>query len=158
MPVKPTEPIALELKDGQSSAEAWDGYFVRHKGDSANEALALDGQIRATAHVLSEKESYADIVTMLQSAIRNSLAQPWMYEALGLAMMATDAPQSDVERALMSAVDLTNSQDEAMNLAVYMARVGLDRRALLLFARDCVCESIPTRALCVGTRLCQTAG
>ncbi len=95
---------------------------------------------------------------MLQSAIRHSLAQPWMYEALGLAMMATDAPQSDVERALMSAVDLTNSQDEAMNLAVYMARVGLDRRALQLFREIGVCESIPTGALRDGTRLCQTAG
>ena len=70
---------------------------------------------------------------MLQSAIRNSLVQPWMYEALGLAMLATDTPQIEVERALMSAVDLTNSQDDAMDLAVYMARIGLDRRALSLF-------------------------
>ncbi len=83
--------------------------------------------------MLSEQEKFSDIVAMIQSAIRHSLAQPWMYEALGLAMMASDAPQSEVERALMSAVDMTNSQDEAMEVAVYMARVGLDRRALQLF-------------------------
>ena len=51
-------------------------------------------------------EKYADIVPMISAAMRSPHGQPWMYEALALAMLAADYPQSDVERALMSAVDL----------------------------------------------------
>jgi hypothetical protein len=133
MAVKSAKPIVLETKEGQSKAEAWDAYFRRERGDSPEKAMELDAQIRATAKVLADQEAYADIVTLFQSAIRHSLAQPWMYHPLSLALMATDAPQSEVERTLMSFVDLTNSQDEAMRTAVYMSSIGLDQPALKLF-------------------------
>ena len=131
--VKPSEPIRLELKDGQSTAEAWDAYFASQKRDNPEQVTQLDAQIRATAKVLSEKESYfghRDHVVRGHSQFAGAALD---VRAAGLALMATDAPESDVERALMSAVDMTNSQDDAMNLAVYMARIGLDRRALQLF-------------------------
>ena len=87
-----------ERKEGQSKAEAWDAYFRRRtwgqprKGDGVGRSDPGHGQ------GLADQEAYADIVTMLQSAIRHSLAQPWMYHPLSLALMATDAPQTEVER------------------------------------------------------------
>jgi len=133
VPVALGTPIALEIAPGQSVADAWDAHFAACQRDLPGKALELDGQIRATARELSGQEKYADIVALLQSAMRNALAQPWMYEALGLAMLASDAPEAEVERVLMSAVDMSTSLDAAMDVAIYMARVGLDRRALHLF-------------------------
>ncbi|MHB8972729.1 MAG: hypothetical protein ACYC3X_20295 [Pirellulaceae bacterium] len=43
MAVKPTAPITLEIKNGQSSAEAWDAYFARHKGEGVEAMLEMDG-------------------------------------------------------------------------------------------------------------------
>lgn len=53
-----------------------------------------------------------------------------MYEALGLAMQANQAPPEELERALMSAVDFANSEDEMLFIAAYMHKAGLYKRAL----------------------------
>jgi hypothetical protein len=42
-------------------------------------------------------------------------------------------PRADVERALMSAADFSTNPDEMMYLGRYMARLGLDARALKMF-------------------------
>ena len=97
-------------------------------------------------------------MTMLQASMRHSQAQPWMYEALALAMLAGDYPQSEVERALMSAVDMSSDLDVMMDIAIYMARLGLDRRALQLFREVAFMQSVPSRTVRVGTGLRQAAG
>ncbi len=70
---------------------------------------------------------------MLRASMRHSQTQPWMYEALALAMLAGDYPQIEVERALMSAVDMSSDLDVMMDIAIYMGRLGLDRRAYQMF-------------------------
>jgi hypothetical protein len=66
-----------------------------------------------------------------------------MYEGLGLAMQAANQSKSEIERALMSAVDFAANTDELMHAALYMARIGLDQRALRLFRQAANLE--PTR-------------
>ncbi len=132
VPTQPVEPIVVTPSGDQSPDDAWDNFFAQHQGDSAESAQLLDLRIRATAREFSSREKYADIVPMISAAIRSSQGQPWMYEALALAMLAADCPRSDVERALMSAVDLSSEMDTMMDIAIYMARVGLDQRALQL--------------------------
>jgi hypothetical protein len=72
-----------------------------------------------------------------------------MYESLGLAIQAKCMldkeldMQDELERALMSAVDFSNTPEDVMLVAIYMTRVGLDKRALSLFQE--VAEAAPTR-------------
>ena len=64
---------------------------------------------------------------MIRAALRNGQPQPWMYEAMGLAMQAGGSRKPEIERALMSAVDFGDSSDDLMYVAQYMARSGLER-------------------------------
>jgi hypothetical protein len=79
------------------------------------------------------QEKYQDVTVLLMAALRNGFPQTWMYEGLGLAMKASGAPDSEVERALMSVVDFSGSLEETMYVAEYMRQLGLDRRALQLY-------------------------
>jgi hypothetical protein len=56
-----------------------------------------------------------------------------MYEGLGLAMKAAGKSNDDIERALLSALDFTNQPVDMVYVASYLARLGLDRRALSLY-------------------------
>ena len=61
-----------------------------------------------------------------------------MYEALVLAMQITGESQNQIERALMSSVDLSGQPDEVLEAANYMANNGMEVRAMKLlrsFAR-----------------------
>ena len=56
-----------------------------------------------------------------------------MFEALGLAMQADQRSLPEIERALMSALDFVHGPTDMMYLAQYLARAGLNQRALQLF-------------------------
>jgi len=127
------EPIELQRAEGESLDEAWDRFFRQHDGITVEQAQVLDSRFRATARELSRKEKYDEIVAMLQASMRHAQAQPWMYEALGVAMLAGDYPQLEVERALTSAMDMSHDLDVMMSVAMYLARLEHDRRALDLF-------------------------
>ena len=66
-----------------------------------------------------------------------------MYEALGLALQAQQAPAEEVERAIMSAADLSGNAEEIMLAAVYLARLGHESRALKLLQE--VAQTNPSR-------------
>lgn len=74
-----------------------------------------------------------EIVVLTQAATRAGSPQPWMYEAMSIAMLASGAPVEEVERALMSAVDFSSNDDEILHVAAYMSRIGLESRALKLY-------------------------
>jgi hypothetical protein len=86
---------------------------------------------------------FDELTAMLQAALRRGQPQPWMYEALALAMQANEAPQADLERVLMSAVDFSEDVDGAMLVGVYMAQIGLDERALAVFRE--ISSAVPHR-------------
>ena len=97
-------------------------------------------QLNSAARRLVEAENYAaaqekfdEIVVLIRAALRHNQPQSWMYEAITLAMLAGDAPLSEVERALMSAVDFSRNDEEVLHIASYMNYLGLNERALKLY-------------------------
>ena len=75
---------------------------------------------------------------MINSALRQGQPQPWMYEAMGLAMQLNGNPKDQIERTLMSAVDFGDNADDYMYVAQYMARIGLEKRDAMpmIFSTD----------------------
>ena len=140
-------PIRLERQKGETAYKAWNRYFANQKNRSAVDRFMHDRRVRETVRQLqskaqarlqaedgpSAKAKLDEIVVLIQAALRHSHGQPWMYEAMSLSMAANDAPASEIERALMSAVDLSSNDEEVFYVASYMARLGLNERALKLY-------------------------
>jgi hypothetical protein len=128
---------------GQSQAEAWDAYFA----SAAARLDALDDQARApavreflrqvrrTSGDLMQEKEFAQVAVLLQAALRHGHVEPWMYDGLGLALQAAQAPAEEVERALLSAADFADSPEDLMYVAAYMDHSGLHRRALDLLVQ-----------------------
>ncbi|HUE71967.1 MAG TPA: hypothetical protein VMP01_13860, partial [Pirellulaceae bacterium] len=139
----------LTLASGQS----WDQFFAAQKQRLAKLELAARGMkddspeakalasaanqlasaVRQTVRDLMHEKKYAGVAEMLQSALRQGFVDSWMYEAMALAMQADHADPAEIERALLSAVDLATSQDQVLFIAEYLSRFGLHARALSLY-------------------------
>jgi hypothetical protein len=128
--------IELAVAADANLNDAWFDYFAGHSDTS-------DEQVRETTRQLMKARNFSSCIAMIQAALSNGLAQPWMYEALGLAMIAGGHNKTEIERALMSAVDFADSPDELMYAAQYMARNGLEKRSLSIFRQ--VSEADPLR-------------
>jgi hypothetical protein len=121
-----------------SGASGWDTYFAGQKGqlqsaaDSSAAYRNLMANVRETVRDLMAKKKYGEVTTLLQAALRNGQVESWMFEAMGLAMQADGAAPEDLERALMSAVDFAESDEDVLFIAAYMTHIGLHKRALAL--------------------------
>jgi tetratricopeptide (TPR) repeat protein len=102
-----------------------DDYFAAHQPAPA----ALREAVRSR---MSNRQ-YGQVVALIQAALRHGQVQPWMYEAMVLAMQAAERPDEEIERAVMSAVDFAQNSLDLMYLGIYLQRLGLQPRALQLF-------------------------
>ena len=103
-----------------------------------SQQFVAPGDVRATVRKLMKDEQPKEVVEVIMAAIDNGQAQGWMYEALVLAMQVSGESQIQIERALMSGVDLSGDPDDVLVAANYMAANGMEARALKLlrsFAR-----------------------
>ncbi|MGD9648158.1 MAG: hypothetical protein AB7U73_20780, partial [Pirellulales bacterium] len=123
-PAKP-KAIKLNVAADQDINQAWNDYFANHQPSQAD--------VRETARQLMRAQKLTDTIALLRAALRNGQSQPWMFEGLGLAMQANGSARDDIERALMSALDFSNRPLDYMSVGIYLARLGLDERALSLF-------------------------
>ena len=129
---------------GTTRSQQWTKYF-ESRATMENEELARsDRDVRYTITIrmkqaealyASEKNAEAkqrlsEVQTVLMSAIQTGQSSHWMYQALGLAMQANNAPLSEVERALMSALDYTSDPDHIIYLGAYLSELGLYDRSL----------------------------
>ena len=140
-------PVKLDRQPGESLSAAWNRFFTEHANGNAAERRKVNRMVRVNVrlemnHAESllekdrEKEALAkvqEVVHVLQAALRHGFAQPWMYEALGLAMRTVQAPAEEIERAIMSAVDFSRSPEDVLWVASYLAANGFDQRAIQLF-------------------------
>ncbi len=139
---RPTgQAIRLEPTD-TSVTQAWQDYF-QSQAELPEDQRISDEDVRATVLRQVNSKQFAESIALIQAALANGFAQPWMYEALGLSLQAIDAPPAELERALMSAVDLAQNSQEVYFVATYMARIGLEARALTLLEQ--VAEANPAR-------------
>jgi len=128
------EKIELEIPAGMSPAEAWDKYFVANEPSEA--------AVRAAVRGLMQSRKYEQVIAVIEAALRHNQMQTWMYEALVLAMQAAERPQEEIERAVLSAVDLAESPFDLMMIALHLNQLGMDARALKIY-QD-VAKMLPT--------------
>lgn len=119
-PAVASEPTPIQLPPGSS----WNDYFGANFADPA--------AIRASVRDLMNGSQPNEVIELVQAAIAHNQVQPWMYEAMVLAMQIADRPVSEIERALMSAVDLSDNAADAMIVVDYMAKNGMEKRAVRL--------------------------
>jgi hypothetical protein len=158
---KAVKPINVQPAAGQSIADAWDRYFADQEERLAEReakpsefAAALrdhSAQVRETVRQLMRAEKYTEVADLIQAALRHGQGDTWMYEGLALALRADSlnkgvlpAQNEQLERALLSAVDFAESEDQVVLIAAYMAQAGFERRALGLYQQ--VGHSNPNRA------------
>ena len=89
-------------------------------------------RLRISAVELGDTGRFDRAAELISAAINCGQGEPWMYEALGVAMEAAGKPRGEVERALMSSADFATSPADLLALAQYMARFGSSRQALRL--------------------------
>jgi len=114
--------INLQIPRGADPETAWE----QHLSTQTESPAAL----RETVRSLWREKKYKEIIGLVMAALRNRQAQPWMYEALSLAMQAAGASTEDLERAVMSAVEFAQTPADLMFIAAYLENTGLERRAL----------------------------
>ncbi|HEX4413867.1 MAG TPA: hypothetical protein VH107_09595 [Lacipirellulaceae bacterium] len=144
---KQAKASAIAMDSSKNPTEFWGTYFAQHHPDPAS--------IRETARQLVAKKQFDQVIAMINAALRNGQPQPWMYESLGIAMELNGSSKSDIERAVMSAVDFSNSADEMMYVAQYLSRLGLDRRAMLVCEQVAKMEPLRGEAYVLGLRSAQ---
>jgi len=147
---KPTVRLkAIELTEkGADPEAAWSSYFSKHQD-------VEPAAIRASARQLMNDQNYADATAMIRAALRTGQPQSWMYEALALAMQLGGSSKTDIERALMSAVDFSDNPDDLMYVAQYMARSGLESRALKIFRQVATQQPLRPEPYLYGLQLAQ---
>ncbi len=114
--------------------------------------------VRAQAKHWMRQGQPAQVVAMLQAALRHGQAQPWMYESLGIAMELAGEPPAEIERAIMSACDFTDSPEELMLIAQYLSHLGFDARAVGIYQQVIKSAPLHYEAYVLGLRAAERAG
>ncbi len=132
--------------------EGWDSYFSAinaklDKMDTALEQAQMDGEkvaiesarsnlidtrdaaVRETVRVLSDKNR-DQAIALMQSAIRSRASQAWMYDAMSIQMELAKRPNTEIERALLSAVEFAETPNDMLVIALYLRSRGFNERAL----------------------------
>lgn len=95
-----------------------------------DDALApgiYDSQVIAIVTTwLHRQKRFDEAAEGLQAAIRNGLAEPWMYDVLAVEMKLAERPQKEIDRVLLSRIDFSAGNDAqllvaASNLAAFDA-------------------------------------
>lgn len=150
------EPIHLEIAPGADVNQAWDKFFAEHdsrrrKGEDARayelrrvhqqqavletvQALK-DAAAAADKHLKPDEtaKKNAEIIALIEAALRHDQAQPWMYECLATAMKVAGRPPAEIERTIMSAAEFTQNSTDLMYLGAYLVQSGMERQALQIF-------------------------
>ncbi len=126
-------------KDGNTS---WLEFFADQAEKPAEEQVR-DTDVRATVAAMTQAKDFQSTIAVLQSALANGFVSPWMYPALGLAMEADGQPPAELERALLSGIDVSNNPDDMIHTAAYLAGIGMEDRALDLLRQ--VADANPMR-------------
>lgn len=116
-----------DLKARTERAKRWRDRFESGK--------VTEVTIQELVSDLVKSKQYEEVIACLEQAIiGGKIVEPWMHEALALAMQSAGRPQSDIERVVMSSQDLIGGDtDSMMQLAAYLARFERYDRAIELY-------------------------
>ncbi|WP_161603405.1 hypothetical protein [Blastopirellula marina] len=135
--------LKLEVREGETRSAAWDRLLE-------SGADVPSSEVRSEIRRMMNSQQYDEVTALIQSFLRHGQPQPWMYEALGMAMQLNHAPKEEIERSLMSAIDFTSGPEHMLYVAIYMTRVGLDERALKLFQEVAKIEPLRPEPYALG--------
>lgn len=82
---------------------------------------------------LMKAQKYDETAAAIKAALRADMAAGWMYEALALALIQGEAPQEEIERAILSAAEFADDVVTILGIAGYLETVGSNRKALDLY-------------------------
>lgn len=83
---------------------------------------------------LTQENQHQHVIALVQAAIIEGQAQPWMYEVLAVSMQAADYPPEEVERVVLSVADFGNATFESMMYsAAYLKKLGHPTAALKMY-------------------------
>ncbi|MDB5345990.1 MAG: hypothetical protein JWP89_4367 [Schlesneria sp.] len=130
MPVAPSASVVSSpdvLQARLERAKRWRQRF------ESNNVTAIT--IEVVVADLVKSKQYEELVACLEQAIiSGEFIEPWMHEALALAMESAGRPKTDIERVLMSSQDLIDADVEStMKLAAYLAKFERFDRAIEMY-------------------------
>ncbi|MFM8494447.1 MAG: hypothetical protein ACKOEM_02830 [Planctomycetia bacterium] len=124
--------------------------------DERDLALRL-ARIRVSAAELGKEGRYDRAAELISAAIAAGHAEPWMYEALAVALEAAGKPKAEVERALLSAADFSASATDLLALANYLARFGSLKQAIRVCKQVTRIDPANREAFAIGMSLAARA-
>lgn len=90
--------------------------------------------LREQLLILNNRKQQDDVIGIIQAALVNDQSQPWMYDVLALSLQIAERPQAEVQRAVLSGVDLSGvSVESLMMSAAYLRRFDHSEAALRLY-------------------------
>lgn len=125
---QPIDATAAPFPDPDSGEpfSIWNTYFAANAPDPAD--------VRQLIRKFNNEDRHDQIVAVIQSALLNGQAQPWMYEVLALSMESEGYPDNEVQRVVMSLVDFSGADFETMMIsAAYLVRFERHAAALQLY-------------------------
>ncbi|GHT45732.1 hypothetical protein FACS189454_05700 [Planctomycetales bacterium] len=112
-------------------ADFWTNYFNEKKADNE----VIKETVRRLVKRMRAKEKVEDqVIALVNAALLNGQAEPWVYEALTLSLYLKGAPKQEIIRAALSAADFCDDPIDLMNIAFVMrSALGLKKEAFPLY-------------------------
>ena len=98
------------------------------------------------------QHKFDHVIALIGAALRHRQGQPWMYEALALALDAAGRPKAEIERAVMSAVDFVDNTADLMYIGAYLSQIGLHQRALQVYRQAAAIDPLRPEPYMLGLR------
>ena len=136
--------IEIEIEKGAKPEVVWEEYFSRNEPQPK--------AVRNAVRRLINEQQFDHVSALISAALRHRQWQPWMYEALALAMEAAGRPKAEIERAVMSAVDFANSTEDLLLVGVFLERMGLNQRALQVYRQASELEPLRPEPYMLGLK------
>ena len=145
----------MDLKVERNPTEDWEEAYYRYLEKHQVHPRIIRERVRSLTE--GQAPDLVQVVGMLRAAVRAGQIQPWMYEAMALAMRIEKMPSEEIERVLLSSADFATSAKQIIFLAEYMDRLGYRQRALELLRevtlRDPLAELAYAKALDIAIYL-----
>ncbi|GHT16908.1 hypothetical protein FACS1894189_1800 [Planctomycetales bacterium] len=116
------------LNNAQSASDPekfWENYFA---AGNVNGAVVHEVVRRLEKEMKNKKPVAGQVVALVESAIMNGAAQPWMYEALTWSLYLNGAPRKEILRAALSAADFCENPIDLLNVGFVMRSTALNMK------------------------------
>ena len=123
------------------------------ESNAARELAIRMDRLRVSAAELGKAGQFDRAADLLAAAITCGHAEPWMYEALALAMGAAGRSREDIDRVLLSSADSAVIPSDLLLLANYLARSGSAAQAIRLCKQTATLDPTQREAFALAMAL-----